>query len=325
MRILCDDEIDFVLWDRFSLQSVFHSRKWVSFVSEVYGGRARYMLAMEGEDYSLVAWCAVAGRQISLPYTYASGFLSTSVQIEDALKSALITIGVRVEYRLVEEFDASCPIVASVVSFNSIDDYWKTLSSKMRNQFRRALNNSDYEFVVEEAVEDFYLVYTENMWRLGTPPHSLSFFQQFKQGIPGSLFFVVRFRGEPVAVMGGILANDLLLHVTPTFFNLWAATREKVKGTYANYYLYWKAFEYLDGLGVRCVDLGTSLVGSGVFDFKQKLLANNYSVRDFCVGGDSPLINYRTAPARRLFSRLWQRLPLSFVNWLGPYLRKYLV
>jgi hypothetical protein len=78
--------------------------------------------------------------------------------------------------------------------------------------------------------------------------------------------------------------------------------------------------------GFQFFDFGRSTPNSGTYRFKEQWGAEPYQLYWhywIASGGEIPQLNPQN-PKYVLAIKMWQRLPLSVANWLGPHIVKYL-
>jgi len=290
-----------------------------------YGLQPLYTLSItEDGSSALMAACSVLGRYVSLPYTYLSGFLATSSAAQAALENHLVAGGYRIRYRKLGEFNDNARRVTSIVTIDSLDDYWKSLSHNTRNQFRKSETQS-FEYCEDGLLDEFYDLMSRNMHRLGTPVHARRFYENLHARIAGTRIFTVKRGREVVAAMCGVIANEALEHREPAFYVLWACTHPEYARLYVNYFLYWQTFRIMNQKGIRVFDLGYSNPSSGVFQFKQKLRPVNLGVYDRTVGQHQRVSSQDGSSLGNLAAKTWTALPYSIASRLGPLVRKYIV
>lgn len=324
MKIFLNSEIDFQVWDELAKDSIFHSRKWIAVLCNSYGLKPFYAMAVNGNNFALIAACKIRGEYISLPYTFISGFLHNSMEMQKALEFELANSGCKVHYRLLGEVSPSTQVIASVISFSDISSYWKSLSKNMRNQIRKS-EMTNFDFIKNSDIDDFYKVFSKNMHRLGTPTHGRDFFHALKASYDTLRVFTVHYCGKPVASLCGVIGNDVIDRQVTTFYNLWASTLHEYDKLYVNYFLYWHMIQSIAAEGICRINLGSSIVDSGVFKFKQKFRVENYAIYDHTIGANFSVNNtYKTSPLLNIAANIWCTMPYSFSLWLGPKLRKYL-
>lgn len=194
----------------------------------------------------------------------------------------------------------------------------KELGSKLRAQIKRA----DREGVRvreggEELMDEFYSVFAANMRDLGTPVYPKAFFHAvFNCASEACRLIVVSRRGRAAA------AAFLVTHRRTTEIP-WAACLADAKPLGFNMRLYWEALCAAIQLGARRFDFGRSTVNSGTYRFKKQwgakpsqLYWHRWVARPMRSKGE------RTTQARLVY--VWQRLPLSIANKVGPAVSPYL-
>jgi len=101
----------------------------------------------------------------------------------------------------------------------------------------------------------------------------------------------------------------------------WASCRAKAKPLGANMRLYWELLSHAIGRGCRSFDFGRSTVDSGTYRFKQQWGAEPVPLHWYRwerqqSGHD--VSGERKGRAMQLATAIWQRLPLSVANTVGP-------
>lgn len=200
---------------------------------------------------------------------------------------------------------------------------------KLRSQVRKAEKNG---LTAElgtgaAALAEFYDIYSRNMRRLGSPPHSRAWFDAIHRhySAPGDMFIViVRHEGKAVGAGWVLLCGDKA--VIP-----WASTLAEYNALAPNMLLYWTIQSQLCERGVRQFDFGRSTFGEGTYKFKKQWGALPVALdwREW----DAQGMAAAAAPAagsttgsnlRPLVEAAWQRLPLALTNGLGPLLRRFI-
>ena len=104
----------------------------------------------------------------------------------------------------------------------------------------------------------------------------------------------------------------------------WASSYRKFLILKPNMFLYWNVLTFAAEQGYEFLDFGRSSHGSGTYEFKLQWGA---VPSNLCWGY---WLNHRASvPSTRehgmqVASRMWQRLPLSVTNVLGPTLVKHI-
>jgi FemAB-related protein (PEP-CTERM system-associated) len=193
----------------------------------------------------------------------------------------------------------------------------KALGSKLRSQVKRADREEPSVRVGgAELVADFYGVFTHTMRDLGTPVYPRRFFDALVFAFPEYCKLVVTYsRGKAVAAGFLVIYNG--------FAEIpWAACLADAKPMGFNMKLYWEVLQYVVDSGCQSFDFGRSTVDAGTYKFKKQWGAQ--PVQLYWYRWDKHRATEESAhPAGRgrataLLSRVWQKLPVSIANKLGP-------
>ncbi len=191
------------------------------------------------------------------------------------------------------------------------------LGSKLRSQVKRAeRENPAVRSGGVELVDDFYLVFAENMRDLGTPVYPKQFFRTLLERFTAECAVVVIYcEGQPAAAA-------LLVICGQRAEIPWAACRSSAKPRGMNMKLYWEVLSLVVGRGCRVFDFGRSTVDAGTYQFKKQWGAmpvplhwHRWERRPAPDGSAAPQTQ---GTLMRCASALWQRLPLGVANALGP-------
>jgi FemAB-related protein (PEP-CTERM system-associated) len=207
----------------------------------------------------------------------------------------------------------------------SSDALFQSYKPKLRSQIRKAEKNGLSASVTSgpEAIGYFYRVFADNMHRLGSPVHSLRWFQDLQASFGDRLKVGLVYSEEKVIGAGIILINGVRASIP------WASTLADYNRLAPNMLLYWTLLAHVTDAGCRVFDFGRSTPGEGTYRFKEQWGAVPYELRwqDLTPEGEPAV---ETAPSgqgskvRALVESAWQRLPLSMANLLGPSVRKYI-
>lgn len=195
---------------------------------------------------------------------------------------------------------------------------WKGFDAKLRNQIRKA-EKAGLKFAWgHEHVNAFHAVFSENMRDLGTPAMEAGFFRRTLEAYGDDANVVVVFRGdEPV---GGML----VVRQGNTVFDPWASSLRRWFPLCPNNLLYWAAIERAASTGATRFDFGRSQPGSGTFRFKEQWGARSeplYYQYVLAEGQSMPKLSDQKS-AFGLAVAIWQRLPLTVTQALGPRVRR---
>ncbi len=193
----------------------------------------------------------------------------------------------------------------------------KRLGSKLRSQVKRAEREGvACRTGAAALLDEFYSVFAENMRDLGTPVYPKRFFEaileRFEQYCQ---LVIIESQGEPWAAAFLVFWRGCA--EVP-----WASCRAKAKPLGANMKLYWELLSQAIGRGCTSFDFGRSTVDSGTDRFKRQWGAEPmplhwYRWERHRNGREAPSSEER-GKSLRLATAIWQRLPLSIANALGP-------
>jgi len=206
---------------------------------------------------------------------------------------------------------------------------FKSYKPKLRSQIRKAEKNGlRAELRTDtDAVDVFYEVFAQNMRRLGSPVHSLQWFRELKSGYGDHMLIGVVFQANKPVGAGIVLLGGKEACIP------WASTLEDFNRLAPNMLLYWTLLSHVCDLGYARFDFGRSTLDEGTYRFKKQWGAQPYELtwKKYCSGKpDLPVKISSSSGAsvtlrlRPLIENIWRRLPLSFANWLGPKLRRYI-
>lgn len=199
----------------------------------------------------------------------------------------------------------------------------KQLGAKLRSQVKRADRESPTTRVGgRDLLDGFYEVFCENMRQLGTPVYPRRFFEAILTRFPDeAAILVVERAGKPAAAAFLIFANGRA--EIP-----WAACRSDAKPLGFNMKLYWEVLGVAITRGCTAFDFGRSTADSGTFQFKKQWGAKPVQLHwhrwergRTAAEASGPLSESR---AMRLAVSVWQRLPLSLTNTIGPWVSPHL-
>ena len=191
------------------------------------------------------------------------------------------------------------------------DLVWRKFRDKMRNAVRKG-QRSGLEVRAGE-LDGFYDVLAENMHRKGAPIYGRALFRELTRALGDRAEVVTLAEGERT-VSGALVIRFRGVATVP-----FASSRPSSFHLNPNNLLYWEIISRSCRAGLHTLDFGRSLRESSTLSFKlgwgARTEAQPMYVRT--VRGAPPRFDV-TAPAVRLLVRLWQSLPRSFADALGP-------
>lgn len=197
---------------------------------------------------------------------------------------------------------------------------------KLRSQIKKAEKNGlTVEITTEPTlVRDFYAVYAANMHRLGSPPHSLNWFERIAasyHAADGLLLCVVKYADKVVGAGFVLRAGNRA--VIP-----WASTLADFNHLAPNMLLYWSIQSWLADHEINHFDFGRSTYGEGTYRFKKQWGAEPVPLKwtKYTNAGELIVAATATTPSklRPMLESLWRKLPEPLMTGLGSKLRRYI-
>jgi len=146
---------------------------------------------------------------------------------------------------------------------SSPQQLWSDLPAKVRNQVRKACRSGCTSTTGGvELLEDFYVVFSENMRDLGSPVHPCGLFHRLLTDTDLlANIVIVYLHQEPVAG-GAIFCHN------KTATNPWASSLRRCRPYCPNMLLYWSMLEYAILNDCNRFDFGRSSPGASTCRFK---------------------------------------------------------
>lgn len=195
----------------------------------------------------------------------------------------------------------------------SIDEIFSAISKRTRRYFTNEVGK--YNFALEvgsskKHITDFYHIFTDVMYRLGTPAFSYRLFELLPD-IFDAKYYVV-YKDNKIA-SAAVIINDTEISWVP-----WSGTATKFLELRPGLVMYWEAIKDAYQGGKLIFDFGRSGYDSGTFEFKCRWGAIPVKIDILGQENNQPYEKYRFASA------IWARSPRQLVNFTGPHLCKYL-
>ena len=330
------------LWDRFVLDSSaasgYHLTAWRHVIERSFGHRTVYLMVLDdhGEVHGVLPLVLLASRLfgrflVSMPFFNYGGVVAGDVAVRGALLDAAVrearTLDAsHVELRQMHVLSVSWPYKEHKVSMrlslpNHFQMLWKEFPSKLRSQIRRPQKEGMVSKVGgAELLDEFYGVFSRNMRDLGTPVYGKKFFASIFEAFPKETAIC------SVSLNGDAIAAGFVYTFRDVMEVPWASSDRRYDRMSPNMLLYSSVLEYACQQRCRTFDFGRSNVGSGTYRFKEQWGAKpvplywHYWMKN---EGPLPELNPHN-PRYHLAISLWQRLPLSVTQVLGPHIVKFL-
>lgn len=317
----------------------YHHMQWLLAVNKAYGFDFEYLVAeTDTKIEGILPVCrfkSITGKHslCALPFCDVGGVVADN----DAIREKLIAFALNRAEQLqamplqlrqrMADASVGDNMVGRKVSMllelpESADVLLAGFKSKLRSQIKKAGKNGlQFDFANDEkSIGDFFYVFCRNMHLLGSPTHSLKWFQALRETYQDDLLV------GRVWFEGKIVGAGILLFSGSNVSIPWASTLRDYNRLAPNMLLYWNLLRVSCDRGCKQFDFGRSTYGEGTYNFKKQWGArpvlldwqtlNKQGIVVEMVGSKSK--------ARELIEAVWKKLPLSVVNAIGPRLRRHI-
>ncbi len=330
---------DMALWDEYVSRSkhaiVFHLAGWKEVMKVSFGLTPRYIFAADldritgvlplfyvknsisGDYYTSMpgAMCADDEETARALVGHATGLVKASNS------KYLILRDSHQKWDLpgLARSDDHCYLTTRLSS--DLELVWSQINREERRLIRNAIAEGVEVETKPENITEFYPVYLKAMRERGTPPFGVEFFRQAWEQYPEN------FTLQTVRYENQILAGGFVAHFKDTVYCTWAGVLKRYYEYRPSHLLFWNAMKFGSKNGYQFVDFGRSQCGSGSYKFKLNFGAQPQSLYQYYfLNGNllPPAVGngWANDAKYRQFVRIWRRLPLSVVDFLGPKLRK---
>ena len=198
------------------------------------------------------------------------------------------------------------------------DELLRSFSSNHRNHIRKSLKKG---FLIRfghlDLLDDAYEGLARSMHELGSPYHSKKYLREMAEALGSALDFVAIYDVHDKVAGAGVFIS-----LGNIVTNLHANILRDFRSDYAGEFLYWSVIEHYCAKGLKTLDLGRSLNGSGNEIYKMKWRPRKVPLAYWYYlpkGGEIPELNQKS-PKFQLAIRIWRMLPAFVVRALGPSL-----
>ena len=340
-RVQVSSDVSDVEWNAYISRhpdaTVDHLWQWRDVFTGVFGHECTY-LAAHGDQGVLGVLPLVLFRSrifgrsvISLPFLNYGGVLADDDRVATALvqraQEVAHTFGAaHVELRHVARRMASLPFRQHKIGLSrrlpaTVDDLWKNIDRKVRNQVRKAQKEGLTPVSGgSELVGEFYSVFARNMRDLGTPVYPRRLFDQTLALFPD------RTRVFLVQQGGRTLAGGISIQFRDTILVPWASSLREFRHLCPNMLLYWTMLEDAVGRGATMFDFGRSSADGSTVPFKLQWGAESTPLHwEYVMLSGGAIPNQGpSSPRFHTAVQLWKRLPYRFATEVGPLIARHL-
>jgi len=326
-------------WDQFVFAcpaaTFFHRAGWKEVIERAFGHKTYFLLAEENGVIQGVLPLAeinslLFGHSLSsLPFCVYGGIIASTeparLALDDAAQKLAAKLNVDyLEYRNTVPFHTDWSGKDLYVTFRKAIDpdleaNMLAIPRKQRAMVRKGIK-AELVSEIDSNVERFFSVFADNVHRHGTPALPKRYFALLQE-IFGSDCEVLT-----VVKDGQALSSVLSFYFRDEVLPYYAGDTLAARDFAANDFKYWELMRRACERGIKVFDYGRSKRGTGPFDFKKNWgfepqpLCYEYQLHRAKTVPDTNPLN----PKYQLFIKMWQRLPLSVANAIGPHIVKNL-
>lgn len=328
------------VWDDYVKQhsngSFFHLSGWQQVIADAFRHPCFYLAAIQEQKIVGVlplveVKSALFGHAlISTPFCVYGGAIAESDDIRKALEAKACQLAeelsvdyLELRYRDKQDSDLLLKQAHSTFGCELGEDAEKILANvkkKQRAVIRHSLKNElSAEFSHE--LDDFYQLLSTSYRNLGTPIFSKRYFQSLVKYFGNQLDVLVikDANGQPSNAVMNFYFNEQVLPY-------YGGGNSEARALKSADFMYYQVMCNAREKGFTWYDFGRSKNDSGPYKYKK-----NWGMEPQPLHYYYHLVNAEELPnlspnnpKYKLFIGLWQKLPLSLSQWLGPKLSKYL-
>ena len=316
----------------------FHRPAWLKAVEAGTGQEAHCLIAETGTGdiagllpLHLIHSPLFGRALVSSGFAVGGGILSDSAAATRRLATAVWDMAERLSCPTVELRGGSLPGGGWIEKRDSHANFRRALSGdadaellaiprKQRAEVRKGLDNGlTIETGRDQRDLDWhYTVYAESVRNLGTPvfPKSLMASALEAFGDDADILTVLH-EGRPVA-------SVLSLYHNGTVMPYWGGGIWDARRLRANDVMYYALMNHARECSCTHFDFGRSKTGSGAYSFKKNwgFEPEPMAYAERTADGEEPRDINPNSPKYKAQIAIWQKLPLSIANRLGPWIAK---
>ena len=317
----------------------YHHMQWLQAVKKAYGFKYEYLIAeTDAHIEGVLPVCrfkSITGKNslCSLPFCDIGGVVADNDTVREKLirfalnrADQLQAVPLELRQRLTEEppnVDMTNRKVSMLLDLpESAEVLLAGFKSKLRSQIKKAEKNGLlFDFANDtKSIDDFFYVFCRNMHLLGSPTHSIKWFQALREMYQDDLLV------GRVWFEGKIVGAGILLFSGNNVSIPWASTLRDYNRLAPNMLLYWNLLRVSCVRGCKQFDFGRSTYGEGTYKFKKQWGARPVLLDWQTLGKQGVLTEMSNGKSRirDMVETVWKKLPLSVVNTIGPRMRRYI-
>ncbi|MCK4704648.1 MAG: FemAB family PEP-CTERM system-associated protein [Gammaproteobacteria bacterium] len=317
----------------------YHHMQWLQAIKKAYGFKYEYLIAeTESHIEGVLPVCQFKNIMAktslcSLPFCDVGGVIADNAAVREKLIQFALeradqqqAMPLQLRQRLTdaaENADMTNRKVSMLLDLpESAEVLLAGFKSKLRSQIKKAEKNGlTFDFANDKkSINDFFYVFCRNMHSLGSPTHSVTWFQALRELYKENLLV------GRVWFEGKIVGSGILLFSGNKVSIPWASTLRDYNHLAPNMLLYWNLLQVSCDRACTQFDFGRSTYGEGTYKFKKQWGAKPVLLDWKTLDKQGLVAEVSTSKSRLrdLVEVVWKKLPLLIVNIIGPRLRRHI-
>ena len=328
---------DFV--DKCDEASFFHKIEWKKLVEKVYGSGKRlkplYLVAksngtIEGILPLFLFNSKLFGKRlISIPFANSGGSCANSDSVHEKLitRSKALCDELNADYLELRNYNQRCgDLLTSRKYFTlaldleqELDVIRKNFRKDIKKRIKKGKKNGISVKINSKDFETFYKIFSRGQWNFGTPIHSYDWLKNlFFNFSDQHTIALAYYQEKPICV-------KFIRKYKDTVATIFSYILREYRNLCPHHILTWELIKEAHEQGYKKFDFGRSLTESGSFAFKKGWRAQPIQLHyQYYLNKAKNVPDLSQANSnRKLFAKVWKRLPLSVANTCGPMIRQF--
>ncbi len=323
-------------WDEYVFDqpdsTFYHQIGWKNVVERSYGYKPYYLIARDGGEIKgilpmfFIKSLLLRRKLVSVPFAPYGGAIGEKSAVGMLVDHVVqLAKELNVKYMEFRSAGNSSTLLTNSYYSASILDLdqnpkivWnaKLTRNKRKNVVKSQKRDLKVEFI--KVIDAFYDIFAINMRDLGSPIHSMTFFNNIlKEFSDSAKVQLVSIDSKPVYAAFYLLYKD-------TIINSWSSSLEEYRNYYPTDFGIWAAIEYGCNNNYKHYDFGRSQQGSNNMEFKERWGAETKKLEyQYYLNNVVEIPDYTSKnPERQGFAKVWRKVPLNVAKTIGPVFRK---
>lgn len=329
-------------WDGYVEQAAHglpqHLSGWREVLYKTHGYETRYLMAREGErivgvlPLFLVRSVLVGNTAMTMPGGLCAD--TAEIALELISRGQEIARQAKVKRFLIQDtrqlwpadLQTSANHVHWIINTQpDVDELWQQLNGNIRRQVRIARRNELSLQIdrVGELLGTFYDTFSRFTHQLGTPIFGRDFLEHVVEAFPGGFNIAVVYKEQQP--LGGYFQ----LQLGRTMYGVWGASLREFLELRPAYLAHWEIVRDASLNGYHALDMGRSPTGSSAAQYKgqwggvSKPIYQQVAAIGQARSAESIVNKVQTDGKFQFMMRLWPKLPLPIIRYVGPKLRRH--